>query len=197
MSIANVRIVLVGPLYGGNVGSVCRAMANMGLSDLALVQPRNLDMLEARKMAVHATSILEAGREYDSLAAATADCGLVIGTSARPGLYRQHAQSPRACARALLDAAAAGPVAYVFGREDKGLSNDELALCAHIVQIPTTTTYASLNLAQAVLICCYELFVALGDYEPPAEKSEPAGRSRSGGRFCWRSGSWNPTRRTT
>ncbi len=173
MSIANVRIVLVGPLYGGNVGSVCRAMANMGLSDLALVQARNLDMNEARMMAVHAVGVLDGRTEHESLAAATADCGLIIGTSARPGLYRQHARTPREWAPTVREAAVMGRVAYVFGREDKGLSNDELALCAHVVQIPTTDGYTSLNLAQAVMICCYELFLVQGEHVPPTEKSPP------------------------
>ncbi len=172
--LARVRIVLVGPLYGGNVGATCRAMANNGLSDLALVAPRNLDMEEARRMACHAEGILEARAEHDTLEAAVADCGLIIGTSARKGLYRQHARAPREWAPTLLGAAAHGPVAYVFGREDNGLTNEELAICNHIVQIPTADAYTSLNLGQAVLVCCYELFLATDIYEPPEEKSIPA-----------------------
>jgi len=171
--LARVRIVLVGPLYGGNVGAACRAMANNGLSDLALVAPRALDMEEARRMACHAHGILTARTEYATLAEAVADCGLIIGTSARKGLYRQHARAPREWAPTLLESAEHGPVAYVFGREDNGLSNEELALCNHIVQIPTADAYTSLNLAQAVLICCYELFLATNVYEPPVEKSIP------------------------
>ncbi len=172
MTLTNIRIVLVGPLYGGNVGSVCRAMANTGLSDLALVAPPALDLEEARKMACHADGILESRTEHASLETAIADCGLVIGTSARKGLYRQHARTPREWAPTILEAAATGRAAYVFGREDKGLTNEELALCTHIVQIPTTESYTSLNLSQAVMICCYELFTAAGLYTPPEEKSE-------------------------
>ena len=94
-ALSNIRVVLVGPLYGGNVGAVCRAMANTGLNDLALVQPRNLDMQEARMMACHAGRILEERSEFESLADAVADCGVVMGTSAREGLYRSHSRSPR------------------------------------------------------------------------------------------------------
>jgi tRNA/rRNA methyltransferase len=170
----NIRIVLVSPLYGGNVGSVCRAMANTGISDLAVVAARNLNMQEAEMMACHAGHILEARTVFDSLEAAVADCREVVGTTARGGLYRQHAATPREQAGRILDVAQSGRVALVFGREDNGLDNAELALCTQIIQIPTTDAYSSLNLSQAVMICCHELFVASGTYEPPAEKSEDA-----------------------
>lgn len=174
MNLDNIRVVLVGPMYGGNVGSVCRAMANMGLSNLALVVPRKLDMEEARMMACHATGILDRRAEYGTLAEAVADCGLVMGATVRAGLYRQHARTPREWAPKALEAARSGKVALVFGREDKGLSNEELALCTQIVQIPSHPDYPSLNMAQAVLICCYEVFLATATYEPPVEKSAEA-----------------------
>lgn len=175
MSLDNIRIVLVGPLYGGNIGSVCRAMANMGLSDLAIADPRPVDMDEARMMACHSTDVLDNRTEYPTLAAAVADCGLVMGTTAREGLYRQHAKTPREWAPRAVEVAATGRrVALVFGREDNGLSNEELAFCTQIIQIPTGDVVRSLNLAQAVAICCYELFLAGGSYEPPREKSEEA-----------------------
>ncbi len=174
MSLDNIRIVLVEPLYGGNVGSVCRAMSNMDISDLALVSPRNLDMDEARKMAVHAGDILENRTEYGTLAEAVVDCGIVVGATARHGLYRQHAKAPRELVGKVLDASEQGKVAMVFGREDNGLTNEELTICTQIIQIPSSEHYSSLNLAQAVLICCYEVFVATGSYEPPQEKSEEA-----------------------
>lgn len=174
MKLENIRIILVEPLYGGNVGSVCRAMANSGLKALTLVNPKPLDMGEARMMACHAKHVLDGRRECATLAEAVADCTLVIGTSAREGLYRQHARTPREWAPIILDAAAQGPVALVFGREDKGLSNDELALCNRIIQIPSDPDCPSLNLSQAVLICCYEIFVLADVYQPPEEKSIPA-----------------------
>lgn len=174
VSAENIRVVLLSPLYGGNVGSVCRAMANMGLSDLAIAAPRRLDVDEARMMACHAFEVYERRTEYPTLAEAVTDCGMVVGTSARGGLYRQHARTARDTAPRILDAAASTKVALLFGPEDDGLTNEDLALCTAIVQIPTTETHTSLNLAQAVLICAYEVFVATGIYEPPLEKSPEA-----------------------
>ena len=172
MNLENVRIVLVGPLYGGNVGSVCRAMANMGLSDLVLVSPAaNLNYAEARMMAVAAESILEKRREVKDLGGAVGDCGLVMGTTVRPGLYRQHVKTPRDWAPAILASAQVNPVALVFGRENSGLTNEELAICTNLIQIPSSLDYPSLNLAQAVMVCCYELFAASGTFEAPIEKS--------------------------
>ncbi len=171
----NIRVVLVGTLYHGNVGSVCRAMANMGVRDLVLAGPRLCDDAgEAARMAVHATDILEARREVATLAEAVADCAFVAGTTARGGLYRQHVKTPREWAPELLRLAVNAKVALVFGREDKGLSNEEIGICSHLIRIPVHPDYTSLNLAQAVLLCCYELYGALGAYEPPVEKSTPA-----------------------
>lgn len=171
----NIRIVLVGTLYSGNVGSVCRAMANMGITDLVLAEPRICDNWEeAVRMAVHADNILTNHRRVDSLAEAVADCSWVIGTTARGGLYRQHVKTPRELAPELLKLAAHGRVALVFGREDKGLNNEEIGICTHLIRVPVHPEYASLNLSQAVLLCCYELYSALGTYEPPVEKSVPA-----------------------
>ncbi len=187
MGLENIRVVLVGPLYGGNVGSVCRAMANMGLEDLVLVAPEVVNWNEARMMACHAHHVLDGRRVFPTLAEAVADCALVVGTSAKEGLYRQHAQAPRALAPDMLSVSEVGNVALIFGREDNGLSNDEMALCGQIIKIPTHARTPSLNLSQAVLLCCYELFVRGGDYEPPLEKSalaETALRERMFG--IWR-----------
>jgi TrmH family RNA methyltransferase len=174
MSLENIRIVLVGPLYSGNIGSVCRAMGNMGISDLVLVAPRDLDLGEARKMACHTTPILDGRRVVDTLEEAIGDCGLALATSARRGMYRQHARTAREWAPLVVEESAGTRVALVFGREDKGLTNEELQMCHHIIQIPTTDLYQSLNLSQAVLVCCYELFVLAGEYQNPEEKSPPA-----------------------
>jgi len=171
----NIRIVLVGTLYSGNVGSVCRGMANMGLHDLVLAEPRLCDdWSEAARMAVHATTILETHRRTVTLAEAVSDCSWVVGTTARGGLYRQHVKTPRELAPELLTLATQGRVALVFGREDKGLNNEEIGICTHLVRIPVHPEYASLNLSQAVLIMAYELYGALGTYEAPQEKSQPA-----------------------
>jgi tRNA/rRNA methyltransferase len=176
--LTNVRIVLVEPLYSGNVGSVCRAMANMGLCELTLVAPQIVDgWEEGKKLAVHATDVLDARREVATLAEAIGDCVVVAGATARLGLYRQHVRTPREVAPELVKAAGDARIALVFGREDKGLFNEEIGMCTHLIRIPTAPAYISLNLAQSVMVCCYELFIALGDYEAPQEKSviAPAG----------------------
>jgi len=171
----NIRVVLVGTLYTGNVGSSCRAMANMGIRHLRLAAP-NLQNTwdEGERMAVHATDVMNAREEFATFEEAVADCVAVVGTTAREGLYRQHVKAPRDCAADILSLAAQGPVAVVFGREDKGLLNEEVAQCTHLVRIPVDEGYTSINLSQAVLITCYELFTASGRYEPPHEKAPPA-----------------------
>lgn len=170
-----IRIVLVGPLYGGNIGSVCRAMDNMGFCDLVLVAPRKtVDWDEARMMACHAAHILDSRSTVTTMAEAVSDCAIVFGTTCRAGLYRQHVKSPREWVGKALEGACAGRIALVFGREDNGLSNEELALCTHLIRIPTATRNRSLNVAQSAAICLYELFVASGVYEPPMEKSPEA-----------------------
>ncbi len=171
MSLENIRIVLTQPLYGGNIGSVCRAMKNMGLSRLVIVEdePR-WDAREARTMAYRAVDVLDAATVVPTLAEAVAECGLVAGTTARVGLYRDHSRTAREWAPHLLRSAEHTPVALVFGREDKGLTNEELALCTQIIQIPSSAAYTSLNLAQAVMVCCYELFVAAGVFAGSEEK---------------------------
>lgn len=171
----NIRIVLVGTLYCGNLGQVCRAMANMGLNDLALAAPNLDDDWElGEKFAVHAQDLLQNRVEYSCLQDAVADCSFVVGTTARGGLYRQHVKTPRELAPELLQLASQGKVAVVFGREDKGLTNEEIACCTHLIRIPVDPGYESINLSQAVLLCAYELFTATGNYKPPVEKSEPA-----------------------
>ena len=125
-------------------------------------------------MAIHADDLLEKRKEFPTLAEAVADCGLVVGTTARIGLYRDHAQTPREFAPRLLATTEKVTVAIVFGREDNGLSNDEIQLCTHMMRIPSSDQYSSLNLSQAVMVCCYELYVMSGLWEPVVEKSPEA-----------------------
>ena len=166
----NIRIVLVNPMFGGNMGSVCRAMNNNGITDLAVVNPRaDMDMDEARKFSCNAREQLETRKEFESLAEAVADCTIVAATSARTGFYRDTAYSPREFAPIALESASNHKIALVFGREDKGLFNDELALCSHIIQIPSSELYTSLNLSHAVYVCCYEIFAASGLFQPSEE----------------------------
>ncbi len=159
MSLARVRIVLVRPQHPGNVGATARAMKNMGLADLVLVASTPLDVEAATPMAVHARDVLAAHRRVATLAEAICDCGLVVGTSGRVGGDLQGV-SPRALAPAIVAASAANDVALVFGPEDHGLSNDELMRCHRVLTIPAADAYPSLNLAQAVLVCGYELRLA-------------------------------------
>lgn len=163
MSLVNLRIVLVRPHYSGNVGAVARAMRNMGLRDLALVNPGRFWRTQADMMAVHARDVLDTMHLFPSLREAVADCGLVIGTTCRPGLYRDGAVTPRLLAPHIVTMAQANRVALVFGPEDSGLTNSDLQLCHQLITIPTDPTFASLNVAQAVLLCCYEVFLAAQD----------------------------------
>jgi tRNA/rRNA methyltransferase len=156
----NIRVVLVEPQHAGNIGGVARAMKNMALSRLVLVNPADHLAMEARMMAMHALDILQQAQVVGSLSQAVADAGYVVGTTRRLGKSRQAQQTSRSIAPLLLELAASNPVALVFGREDSGLSNDELARCHELISIPAHPTFGSLNLAQAVLLVCYELYVS-------------------------------------
>ncbi len=152
-----VRIVLVRPRGPANVGAVARAMKNMGLHRLTLVQPAPRCLARAGLTAVHARDVLTAAQVVDSLGEAVADCHLVVGTTCRGGPYRAAADVPEALAPLILARAAGGAAALVFGPEDRGLTNEDLKHCQHLIAIDSSADYASLNLAQAVLLCCYEL----------------------------------------
>ena len=160
MPLSNIRVVLVRPRGAANVGAVARAMKNAGLQELSLVRPAPMKTFWAQAMAVHADDILGQVQRHDSLATAVADCGLVVGTTCRDGLYRSAAEAPRQVVPRILAAAAQNRVALVFGPEDHGLSNEDLKACHQLITIPANAAYPSLNLAQAVMVCCYELFVA-------------------------------------
>ena len=156
----NIRVVLVEPQHSGNIGAVARAMKNMALSRLVLVNPADHLAMEARMMAMHALDILQQARVVGSLAQAVADTGYVVGTTRRLGKSRQAQQTSRSIAPLLLELAASNPIALVFGREDSGLSNEELGRCHELISIPAHPTFGSLNLGQAVLLVCYELYVS-------------------------------------
>lgn len=153
-----IAIVLVEPQSPGNVGSVCRAMKNMGLSELRLVNPCPVEHPEALKFAVSARDLLEKATVFPSLAEALADRAVSVATTRRHGKYRRDIMTPEETAVRLHGQLGENSAALVFGREDNGLTTDELALCTWQATIPTDAAYGSLNLAQAVLIFCYELF---------------------------------------
>jgi tRNA/rRNA methyltransferase len=150
-------IVLCGPQIPGNVGAVARAMANFELSDLRLVNPCNHLAEEARMFAVGATHVLEAARVYPDLAAAISDLQMTVATTRREGRLRgrmlDSTQVP-ALLGSLPDGARTG---LVFGREQSGLTSEEVALCSHTAAVTTSNATGSLNLAQAVVLFLYEL----------------------------------------
>ncbi|GAA4017006.1 RNA methyltransferase [Deinococcus rubellus] len=146
-------VVLVSPKTSGNVGAAARAMLNMGADDLRIVAPRcDYKDSASRAMAVHASPLLESAQVYTELREAIQDCDLVVGTSAR---VRAELAPPQHPAQVRPLVRAADLTALVFGPEESGLNNADLELCRVIMQVPTAA-YASLNLAQAVLLSCYE-----------------------------------------
>jgi len=156
-----VRIVLVETSHPGNIGAAARAMKTMGLFDLALVRPQAFPSDEATARASGAADLLERASVHDSLPDAIADCGFVVGTSARARSVEWPTIEPRECAARLLDAIdAENRTAIVFGPEHSGLTNEALARCAVHVQIPTQPDFSSLNLGMAVQVLCYELRIA-------------------------------------
>lgn len=158
----NVTIVLVEPQNPGNVGMVCRAMKNMGLTGLRLVNPCRTDHPEAQKFAVAARDLLEGALIFPTLKEALCDSLFSVATTRRHGKYRKEIFTPEEIAAKVGGAKGAGRVALVFGREDSGLTTDEVALCRWQATIPTAADFGSLNLAQAVLVFAYELFRASG-----------------------------------
>lgn len=156
----NIRIVLVNTKASGNIGGAARAMKNMGLSDLWLVAPRDYPADEATWRAGNATDVLDGATLVDTLEQAVADCGLVIGTSARGRSIPWPIQTPREVAQKMPREAGTHKVAIVFGREDRGLTNEELQVCNVHLHIPANEDYSALNLATAVQVVCYELRMA-------------------------------------
>ena len=154
----DIAIVLVEPQSPGNIGMTCRAMKNMGFNHLRLVNGCDRFNPESLKFAVAARDLLESAVVFPDLASALADCRLTVGTTRRHGKYRQEILSPPEVASRLRDQAASDcQAAIVFGREDNGLTTEELSLCRWHATIPTSAEYGSLNLAQSVLLFCYEM----------------------------------------
>ncbi|ENY71487.1 tRNA (cytosine(32)/uridine(32)-2'-O)-methyltransferase TrmJ [Aeromonas diversa] len=165
-----VRIVLVNTSHTGNMGSAARAMKTMGLSNLVLVDPQTLPDGNANALAAGASDILASARIVPTLEEAVADCGLVIGTSARSRTLSWPMLDPREAGAKLVAEGARQPVALVFGRERTGLTNEELQRCHFHVAIPANPEYSSLNLAMAVQTLCYEVRMHwLAGQQPVAE----------------------------
>jgi TrmH family RNA methyltransferase len=177
MALSHIRIVLVGTTHPGNIGAVARAMRNMALSRLYLVQPKFFPHEDATARAAGADQVLADAVVCDSLPAAIADCTLVIGASARPRSIELPPLEPHACAGQVLAHAVRGEVALVFGPEHSGLSNAQLDLCQQRVCIPSNPDFPSLNLAAAVQVLAYELYRQAGAAPAaPQPRNPPASR---------------------
>ena len=157
------RIVLVNTSHPGNIGAAARAMKNMGLSELCLVDPQRYPSAEATARASGADDLLARAKCFGTLDEAIADAVLVIGASARSRSLPVPMLDPRACAKLVYEQPEAQSMAILFGRERTGLSNAELDRCHYLVQIPSNPEYPSLNIAAAVQVIVYELRLLAGD----------------------------------
>ena len=170
-------VVLHQPQDLVNIAHVVRGLKNFGFKDLRLVEPREYDAFRVEGIAHQTGDLLARARVYDALDAALADCVHVVGFTARGRTAKRNLQRPRDAAAEVTALADAGPVALLFGREDKGLSNDALDRCHRVVTIPTEAAYSSLNLGHAVIVMLYELALARGAedlaFKEPRRPSEP------------------------
>ncbi len=196
LDFSNIRIVLVNTSHPGNIGAAARAMKNMGLRHLTLVEPRDFPSGVAVGRAKAALDILDNAVVTATLEEAVADCTLVIGASARSRKIPWPVLSPTQCAEQIIAESRSSKVALVFGREDTGLSNDELQLCHFHVQIPADDEYSSLNLAAAVMVLSYELRLAMlqrdqgyqrsgSEIEQPADTESPVAHPADGEEAYW------------
>lgn len=161
-NIDQIKIVLLQTFHPGNIGAAARAMKNMGLSQLVLVNPVSFPDEEATSRAGQAVDVLENAQVVSSLEEAVADCALVIGTSARDRTIKLPALNAEQAGQKMVAESAAGPVALVFGRERMGLHNEDLKQCHFQVNIDASPVYPVLNIAQAIQLMTYEIFKASG-----------------------------------
>jgi TrmH family RNA methyltransferase len=170
-----VRIVLVGTSHPGNIGAVARAMKTMGLQRLVLVAPKVFPAEEASARAAGAVDVLESARVCAGLDEALAGASFVVGASARLRSLAWPSIAPREAAARIVAETSSGEAAVVFGRENSGLTNEELARCHALLHIPTAPALGSLNLAMAVQVVAYELFLASGAAPAlPPDRAQPA-----------------------
>jgi len=154
----SISIILVRPRFPENIGSVARAMKNMGSSRLILVNGCSPLHANAYKLASGAEDILERADECFTLGEAISEMGVVVGFTSRGGRERQADLTPEALAEKLIPLSQKNAIGLAFGSEKEGLTNDELSLCHLCARIPSVESFPSLNLAQAVIVVCYELF---------------------------------------
>ena len=174
----NIRIVMVNTSHPGNIGAAARAMKNMGLEKLYLVEPKDYPSLEAISRSVGAVNILDEAVVVDDLDQALSGCVWVAGTSARLRTIEWPILEPRDCVQKALEYLDRGgdendggeEIAIVFGRENSGLTNEELEKCNVLLHIPTNPDFSSLNIAAAVQVVCYEFRLALNNEKVKASK---------------------------
>jgi len=159
----HITIVLQRPRFPENIGAAARAIRNMGIRRMIVVEPENYELSRVLKMATHAAAdVVREIRIAQDLREALSPFHMVVGTTARLGGEREVVQSPSHMADRLISVSRENTIAIVFGPEDRGLSNEDLRLCHELVNIPTAE-FSSLNLAQAVMVICYELYTAGGN----------------------------------
>ncbi|HET9651705.1 MAG TPA: RNA methyltransferase, partial [Usitatibacter sp.] len=168
-ALARIRVVLSHPSHPGNIGSAARAMKTMGLEELRLVAPKSFPDDAADALAAGGIDVLRQARVFSSLEEALGDVVLAVGFSARGRDLSHPPRALREMAPLIVATAAASPVALVFGNETFGLTNEELARCQALAVIPANPAYASLNLAAAVQVACYEVAAAAHAFALPAE----------------------------
>jgi len=160
INLSNVSVVLHRPRNPENIGAAARAVCNMGIDSLRIVAPEDEDRGRIERMATHAAkAIVENMSVYDSLSEALSGDQYIVGTTARLGGQRQNILSPSKMAEKLIPISARNRIALLFGPEDRGLTNEDIRFCHTLVSIPTAS-FSSLNLAQAVMVVCYELHKA-------------------------------------
>lgn len=156
----NISIVLVEPQSSGNVGSVARAMMNTGFSDLVLINPCDYKNNDAYSMACKADPLLRSARVFPDLGGYLKEASLIIGTTRRMGKLRYPVLTLQEAVPKILEFSASNKVSILFGREDRGLENEEIPLCDILLEIPTSDEYPSVNLSHAVFLVCYYLYIA-------------------------------------
>jgi tRNA (cytidine32/uridine32-2'-O)-methyltransferase len=171
-ALSQVVVVLDHPKDVVNIAGVARVMMNFGLRTLRLVEPDDWDTWRIHGIAHRSQPVTEAATMHESLAEALADAVFIVGTTARARTAGRAYVRPRVAAEQIARRAQEGPVAIVLGREDRGLTNEDLDRCHAVTIIPTDPEYSSLNLAQACLVLAYEIFLAVGAGEEPL----PSGR---------------------
>ena len=183
-TLSRIRVVLSHPSHPGNIGAAARAMKTMGFTQLVLIEPRHFPDPDATAMAAGGADIVAAARVCTTLDAALADCVFAVAFSARGRDLSQPPEPLREVAPAVVEAAAQGAVALVFGNETSGLSNEELSRCQRFATIPANPAYSSLNLAASVQVACYEVATSGSAFAPPrSNEGTPATREDAEGFF--------------